>query len=169
MSAQLPRVFQDLAAKVRVQQPTMRILEHLRIDCADEFSYRLPSAPALESFLSEFFEYTIAGDGTVQHVPGPDVQARSRWLHGSEAAALRRLHEVSKALATKELHKIIEEPLQGEAPRKLTPAVLADMEENAVLQGMPVLDADLRPGATCLAKVHENFRLGGELRYLPWE
>eukprot|EP00971_Amphidinium_carterae_P180927 3589329-Amphidinium_carterae.1 len=54
MSAQLPRVFRDLATKVRVQQPTMTVLAQLRIDCADDFSYRLPSAQAVEEFLAEF-------------------------------------------------------------------------------------------------------------------
>eukprot|EP00971_Amphidinium_carterae_P337806 6474829-Amphidinium_carterae.1 len=169
MSAQVPRVFQDLATKVRVPPQAMQILQHLHIESADEYSYRLPSPQAVEDFLAGFFEYNIRADGTIYQNATPDPAARARWLQGPEAASLRRLYEVSKALAAKELHKLIEEPLQGEAPRKLTPTVIADLEHQAGLDGMPPLDSDTRPGATCLAKVHENFRLGGDLRYLQWE
>eukprot|EP00971_Amphidinium_carterae_P296642 5892936-Amphidinium_carterae.1 len=74
-------------------------------------------------------------------------------MQGAAAASLRRLHEVSKALSTKELHKIIDEPLQGEAPRKLTPAVIADLEQQAHVQGLLPMDTETRPGST----------------YIPWE
>eukprot|EP00971_Amphidinium_carterae_P340083 6478254-Amphidinium_carterae.1 len=123
------------------------------IDCADEFSYRLPSPQALETFLSTFFEYQVLDSGAIQHNPTPDVPARTHWLQGAAAASLRRLHEVSKALSTKELHKIIDEPLQGEAPRKLTPAVIAELEQQAHGQGLPPMDTETRPGST----------------YIPWE
>eukprot|EP00971_Amphidinium_carterae_P053984 1062786-Amphidinium_carterae.1 len=71
----------------------MEILTHLGVESADEYSYRLPSATALEDFLATFYEYEVSDRGIVTHNPQPDPAARSRWLQGSVAASLRRLHE----------------------------------------------------------------------------
>eukprot|EP00971_Amphidinium_carterae_P019318 380488-Amphidinium_carterae.1 len=85
MSAQLATVFEELAIKVRVQPHNLQILNHMGIDCADEFSYRLPSPQALETFLSTFFEYQVLDSGAIQHNPAPDVPARARWMQGAAA------------------------------------------------------------------------------------
>eukprot|EP00971_Amphidinium_carterae_P347269 6489178-Amphidinium_carterae.1 len=168
MSAQLNRVFAELASKVRVPDGDLQVLSFLGVVNADEMSYRFPNSSALEDFLAVVFDHRVDDNGVV--VPQPAAPADLRvWLRGPEAAAIRRLHEASRALAQRELAKLVDEPLPGEGPRKLTPSVLFDLEEKALAAGMPSLDDESRPGQQCLAKVNENFRLGGELRFIPWQ
>eukprot|EP00971_Amphidinium_carterae_P345639 6486709-Amphidinium_carterae.1 len=167
MSAQLARVFAELASKVRVPPAEVQVLSYLGVVNADEMSYRFPNSAALEEFLAVVFDHRVTEQGEVTFQPSDPADLRT-WLRGHEAAAIRRLHEASRQLAQRELAKLVDEPLPGEGPRKLTASVLADLEEKALASGMPTLDDESRPGQQCLAKINENFRLGGELRFIPW-
>eukprot|EP00971_Amphidinium_carterae_P329453 6461907-Amphidinium_carterae.1 len=168
MSAQLTRVFEELASKVRVPAADFQVLTYLGVVNADEMSFRFPTPAALEEFLAVVFDHRINEQGEVVLHPVTPAELRT-WLRSHEAASIRRLHEASRTLAQRELAKLVDEPLPGEGPRKLTASVLVDLEQKALSAGMPSLDEESRPGQQCLAKINENFRLGGDLRFIPWQ
>eukprot|EP00972_Heterocapsa_arctica_P115874 16450151-Heterocapsa_arctica.AAC.1 len=78
-------------------------------------------------------------------------------MRGSTAASLRRLWEASKSAAKRDLEKLTEERPEGEAPKRMTAARIADFASKARLRGgMPAPDIE-RPGPTTLAKVADNY------------
>eukprot|EP00971_Amphidinium_carterae_P274840 5453665-Amphidinium_carterae.1 len=119
MSAQLTRVFAELATKVRVPDADFQVLNFLGVVNADELSFRFPNPPALEEFLALVFDHRVDDTGVVVSQPSAPADLRA-WLRGPDAAAIRRLHEASRTLAQRELAKLVDEPLPGEGPRKLT-------------------------------------------------
>lgn len=98
-----------------------------------------------------------------------DTRTWREWRSSEDAAAVRKLWRLAKVAATRDLEKLTEERLEGEPPRKLTPAVAADLESKAVARGMPRLSELERPGLACLARLMDNYRVGGAMRYVAWE
>jgi hypothetical protein len=174
MASKVKSVFKSLAMRLEVEESDFLLLAYEGMESADDFFFKIPSVVKLEDYLEhdmyplaayERFDGTIATFQRVAH----DPIALRQWLRSKGAAAIRKLWEVSKSSAKRELDKLTEERAEGEAPRKVTAAVSADLEARATARGLPeVLDTE-KPGPWCLAKVVENFRLGGANKHLPWE
>ena len=160
--------------RLEVDESDFLLLSHDGMESADDFFFKIPSVAKLEDYLEQDMHPLAAyeqQDGTIItfNRAANDPTPLRQWCRGQGAAAIRKLWEVSKSSAKRELDKLTEERTEGEAPRKVTAAVSADLEARATARGLPsVLDTE-KPGPWCLAKVVENFRLGGANKHLPWE
>ena len=172
MSSKVTSVFRGLAERLAADADDLLLLEADGINTCDELFFRLPSAERLEEYLGQRvygFRAERRDDDTLNTLAASRTETRATWLRGPGAASLRRLYEASKALAKKDLERLTEERIDGEAPRKVNAAVLADLGARAAARGLgPQLDTE-RPGPATLAKVIENFKLGGAFQYLQWE
>eukprot|EP00972_Heterocapsa_arctica_P101894 15011544-Heterocapsa_arctica.AAC.1 len=173
MTSRVATVFDALAKKLNVDDSCELVLEEWGVVNADEFYFRLPSSDKLESCLEERIFPMIGSrrdDGSIEvYEKDPDELTpllRREWMRGSTAASLRRLWEASKSAAKRDLEKLTEERPEGEAPKRMTAARIADFASKARARGgMPELSDLERPGPTTLAKVADNYRFGGAFRY----
>ena len=68
------------------------------------------------------------------------------------------------------MEKLTEERTEGEAPKKVTASMQADLEARAADRGLRPSPLDTeKPGLLCLGKMIENFRIGGVNKHLKWE
>lgn len=177
MTSAVASVFRNLAGRLEVEECDLLNLQVEGVVNAEAFYYRLPTAEKLEAFLEEVIYpkegfYETSGTDGSQHVSrrdraGADEPSRRAWLRSGPAASLRRLWEASKTTAKHDLEALTQDKFEG--PSRVSAPVLADMEARAVARGLPRLGDTEKPGALALAKVVDNFRAGGQFKYLAWE
>lgn len=175
MATKVAAVFKSLAVQLQVDESDFITLNLEGIVNSADFFFRLPTPEKLEGFLEDVV-YPVIGvisdGGDRETIPRPgaaDPGNRRSWLRGGPCAALRRLWEASKTAAKKELEALTADRIEGEAPKKLTAPVIADMVQKAEERGMPRLTDYEKPGAKCLARVADVYRMGGTLAYVEWE
>ena len=172
MSSRVPSAFRSLAEQLAVVEIDLLVAEYEGITTADECFFRHPSSEAIEAFLTECIHprqaVRIDGGGIEVQARVPNVTAAA-WLRSGAAAGLRRLWEASKSVSKRDLDRLTEDRLEGEAPRKVNAVVCADLAAKAEARGLaPQLDTE-RPGPATIVRVLENFKLGGAFQYIPWE
>jgi hypothetical protein len=172
MSSKIESVFEGLAQQMDVNESDYLILKSEGIANADSLGFRVPSSSELEDFLRD----TVYPNEAFETPNGIVVNPRRgplqwpQWRWSQDAAALRKLWQVCSNLAKKELEGIIDPSKEGEAIKKVTPIVAADMERKAVARGLlPELSDYERPGVSTLSKVVDNYRVGGPMIYVKWE
>jgi len=175
MSSKVRSVFKSMAMKLGVEESDFLTLASAGICTADDFFFRLPTSAKLEDYLEQDMFTTLSyeeGDGRIVNYArsSQDAVTSREWLRSSGAAALRRLWEASKAIAKKDMEKFTEEKAEGDAPRKVTASMAADLEERAVARGAFGVPLDTeKPGVLALGKLIENFRVGGSNKHVKWE
>ena len=175
MASQVASVFKNLAMQLRVDESDFIVLAVEGIVNSADFYFRLPTPERLETFLEEVVHPSLGviDDGGEQAlIPRPGAMEpadRRSWLRGAACAALRRLWEASRTAAKRELEALTAEREEGEAPKKLTAPVIADMIRKAEERGMPKLTDYEKPGAKCLARVADVYRMGGTYAYIERE
>jgi hypothetical protein len=130
MASKVKSVFRSLAMRLEVDESDFLLLSHDGMESADDFFFKIPSVAKLEDYLEQDMHPLAAyeqQDGTIVtfNRAANDPTPLRQWCRGQGAAAIRKLWEVSKSSAKRELDKLTEERTEGEAPRKVTAAVSA--------------------------------------------
>ena len=171
----VPQVFTAAAMRLGVEESDFLLLRHGGIATQEDLFYKVPTATVLEDYLRQEIHpraaYQPEGSDSIE------VFARIRldqipwssWRRSDAAAALRKLWELSRHVAKRELEKQAESLGDGEPPKKVGTIVLADLEAKALSRGHGPFEVHEKPGPQCMAKLLANFRVEGAWRHLEWE
>ena len=173
MSSKVEAVFTALAESLHVEEHDFLTLVSHGNRTADELYFRMPSLPEFEKYLEDkvFPVITTKDDAGLTPAPrasGDEGWEKVDWMRGPAAASLRRLWEASKQLAKRDLEALTDEA-SSHVPKKVSPAVVADMAAKCLARGLPTFSATEAPGAKCLGRLLENFKTGGAWAHVPWE
>ena len=149
----------------------MMVLSSLGIFTNDEYYFSIPDHEKLENFMStRIFPRLAHEDPSTDDVgtePRNDGTALKDWLVSSAASGLRRLWEISKAVAKRDIE---EAALSGDRPtdtsKRLTITVLHEMISPALALSMPFMPGRFKPSRLTMSKIVNNFR--GKFEHSEW-
>ena len=170
-SSRVASVFESLAQSAEVAESDYYVMRGAGIKTAEDLFYRVASPSDLEEFLRDNL-FPRAGwedNGTITVFARPGGEAWQDWRRGGDAAAVRKLWTICAGMAKKAVEEYAE-GREGEAPKRITTTVAADLYRKALDRGLlPSLGDGEMPGSIALSAVADNFRVGGGLCYLQWE
>ena len=126
MTVELAQGPVELAQRLDVSQSNHLLLEIAGVRTMSDMFFRMTTDGALEDFLAEeiypYCGHWVNDPVTGEEVRGwfmrwrlPDNRTLAEWRRSSEAAALRKLWEISKTTSKKDLASVTEERVEGQA------------------------------------------------------
>ena len=172
MSAQVEKVFENLAIESGVSESDYLVLAHHGYSTCDSFYYRNPTATDLEDTLKEVVvpHAGFQDSSGISIFPRPNQESWVSFRKSMDAAAIRKLWAAAKKLSTKETDEMTEEQQPG-VEKKISTVVQNSMIAKAIgrgdLKSRPP-DSEI-PGRSTLSSVQGNHGVGGQHKFLQWE